>query len=203
MSRPPTRRTFLSPADALEARTRLSAADCRDVSPEMLRYETLHLHPLVLAWKVISSGQASPSSSFPSLSSTLPLLRSYLFLPAVPLPPFFFRPSGHLVDVVLAAFWPLQCGVFPLATKGRSGDQPRATDGLVGSIAALSLAAPLHLNFHNPRAQAPSPPPFVRARRGPQHGSQLLPWRPKAANTMATLAICQTHGENKMKTCQH
>jgi hypothetical protein len=43
MYRPPTRRAFLSPGDALEVRTRVSAADCRDVAPDQLRYEKLVL----------------------------------------------------------------------------------------------------------------------------------------------------------------
>jgi len=130
MSRPPTRRTFLSPADALEARTRLSAADFKDVSPEMLRYETFICLPCCFSGKLYLRVKLHPAPVSP-LSPASPLWRTVPILPMLSMFPLcFFVPEVIWSDVLLAASWPLQRGFVPLAAKGRSGDQPRATNRL-------------------------------------------------------------------------
>jgi hypothetical protein len=126
MYRPPTRRAFLSPGDALEVRTRVSVADCRDVAPDQLRYEKLQyctVHFCCSLKLYLSPGftyrlfpPASPlQHQSPSRSLPQPPVFQYCTLRL----PFLSRPINQRASSVLLAAFQLPCSAaFNCCRKG-------------------------------------------------------------------------------------
>jgi hypothetical protein len=127
MYRPPTRRAFLSPGDALEVRTRVSAADCRDVAPDQLRYEKLVLQhcSFFVEVEVVSFSKLH----LPPFPSSIPFLSFFSFIPSRSLPPLpppvfqyctFLVPSVfHRASSVLLAGFQFPCNAaFNCCRKG-------------------------------------------------------------------------------------
>lgn len=128
MYRPPTRRAFLSPGDALEVRTRVSAADCRDVAPDQLRYEKLVLQHC--SFFVSLKLYLSPSFTYRLFPPASPFLVSSASSPLDPCPPSppppvfqyctFLVPSVfHRASSVLLAGFQFPCNAaFNCCRKG-------------------------------------------------------------------------------------
>jgi hypothetical protein len=128
MYRPPTRRAFLSPGDALEVRTRVSVADCRDVAPDQLRYEKLQyctVHFCCSLKLYLSPGftyrlfpPASPLFSIPSHPLSI-LAPTPVFQYCTLRLPFLSRPINQRASSVLLAAFQLPCSAaFNCCRKG-------------------------------------------------------------------------------------
>jgi len=143
MYRPPTRRAFLSPGDALEVRTRVSAADCRDVAPDQLRYEKLVLQHC--SFFVSLKLYLSPGFTYRLFPPASPFLVSSASSPLDPCPPspprlsilvpFLSRPFFIAPRL---SYWQGSSSpamrLSTVAANGPSADQPRATGRLWASF---------------------------------------------------------------------
>ena len=212
MYRPPTRRAFLSPGDALEVRTRVSAADCRDVAPDQLRYEKLvlqHCSFFVSLKLYLSPGFTyrlfPPASPFLVSSASSPLD------PCPPSPPVFqylylscpVRFSSRLVCLIGRVPVPLQCGfqLLPQTVLAPISLVLPAVCGLLSHFLPSRSAFISISTAHALRRNRAAP---LSACRGPQLGVQLLPWDPQSGQHgggRATLTFLPR--ENKTNMFRH
>jgi hypothetical protein len=183
MYRPPTRRAFLSPGDALEVRTRVSVADCRDVAPDQLRYEKLQyctVHFCCSLKLYLSPGftyrlfpPASPLFSIPS--HPLSILAKTVLSVSLSCP-------VRLISEPRLSYWRRSSSpavrLSTVAAKGPSADQPRATCRLWAPFLTFcflpSRSAFISISTAHALRRSRAAP--LSARRGSQLGVQLLAW---------------------------
>lgn len=189
MYRPPTRRAFLSPGDALEVRTRVSVADCRDVAPDQLRYEKLQYCTVYFCCSL--KLYLSPGFTYRLFPPASPLF-SIIPSRSLPPPPSFntvlsVSPSPlscpvRLISEPRLSYW--RCSSSPavrlstVAAKGPSADQPRATCRLWAPFLTFcflpSRSAFISISTAHALRRSRAAP--LSARRGSQLGVQLLAW---------------------------
>jgi hypothetical protein len=186
MYRPPTRRAFLSPGDALEVRTRVSVADCRDVAPDQLRYEKLQYCTVHFCCSL--KLYLSPGFTYRLFPPASPL-QHHPPLDPCPHPPSFNTVLSvslscpvRLISEPRLSYWRRSSSpavrLSTVAAKGPSADQPRATCRLWAPFLTFcflpSRSAFISISTAHALRRSRAAP--LSARRGSQLGVQLLAW---------------------------